>query len=704
MVDQARVSKKSSGKAQVPNLDDPALYVNRELSLLAFQQRVLAEASVKRHPLLERVKFLAHVAKNLDEFFMVRVSDLVDLNQAGLVQLPPDGMTPARQLSAIRKRTTELFEAQRQVLHNDLLPDLDAQGIRIVSLHDLAPTQRGGLRTYFDQQIFPVLTPLAVDPSHPFPLISNLSVNLAIELQGDGSEVRFARLKIPDIFPRLLHVEAILDQHTGSKKAKYTFVWLDDLVAVNLPSLFPGVNVLSYHPFRVIRDADIEILEEEGADLRMSVERGLRQRRLGAPVALMVENSMPERVRTLLARNLELGADGVYAVERPLGLDSFMQLGGLDRPDLKYSPLVPRLPPSMTAGEPIFPVLDRHDVLLHHPYDSFAPVVDLLSTAARDDDVLAIKQTLYRVGTHSPVVGALLDAVNQGKQVAVLVELKARFDEASNIEWSSELERAGVHVVYGFIGWKTHAKVALVIRREAGGIKRYVHVGSGNYNPETARGYTDVGLLTSDPDFGADATDLFNYLTGYSQQRAYRRFLVGPVNLRQALIERIEREIKLHQKQGDGHIIFKMNHLADRTSMQALYRASEAGVKVDLIVRTVCCLRPGIPDASENIHVRSLVGRFLEHSRIYYFHNGGEPELYSGSADLMPRNLDHRVEVLFPILEPDIRDRVVRDILQNQLRDTVNAWEMHSDGTYVRVRPANGEQPFDSQAWAIAHG
>ncbi len=704
MVEQVKAGKKSSTKADGPNLDDPALYINRELSLLAFQERVLAEATVKRHPLLERVKFLAHVAKNLDEFFMVRVSDLVDLNQAGLVQLPPDGMTPARQLAAIRKRVTEIFDEQRRVLHTELLPDLESQGIRIVSLQDLMPAQRAGLRTYFEKQIFPVLTPLAVDPAHPFPLISNLSVNLAVELQGEGEETRFARVKIPDIFPRLMHVESILDQHTTGKKAKYTFVWLDDIVAINLPSLFPGVNVLADHPFRVIRDADIEILEEEGADLRMSVERGLRQRRLGAPVALMVENSMPERLRTMLARNLELGSEAVYAVDRPLGLDSFMQLGSLDRPDLKYPPLVPRLPPSMTAGEPIYPVLDRHDVLLHHPYDSFAPVVDLLSTSARDDDVLAIKQTLYRVGTHSPVVGALLDAVNQGKQVAVLVELKARFDEASNIEWAAELERAGVHVVYGFIGWKTHAKVALIVRRDSGGIKRYVHVGSGNYNPETARGYTDVGLLTADPDFGADATDLFNYLTGYSQQRSYRRFLVGPANLRQALIERIDREIRHHQKGGDGHIIFKMNHLADRASIQALYRASRAGVKVDIISRTVCCLRPGISDVSENIHVRSLVGRFLEHSRIYYFHNGGEPEVYSGSADLMPRNLDHRVEVLFPILEPDIRDRVVRDILQNQLRDTVNAWAMQPDGRYTRVQPATGEQPFDSQAWAVQNG
>jgi polyphosphate kinase len=703
MVETVKAAKKAGREAR-NDLTDSALYINRELSLLEFQHRVLANASQTRHPLLERVKFLAHASRNIDEFFMVRVSDLQDQIEAGLVQVPPDGMTPAQQLAAIRKRCVRLQQEQRRVLCEHLLPELGQQGIRMVGLHELTAAQRAGLRTYFDEQVFPVLTPLAVDPGHPFPHISNLSINLAVELQGEGIQTRFARVKIPDVFPRLLHVEAVLGQHVNGKRTKYTFVWLDELVAVNLSSLFPGVPVLAIHSFRVVRDADIEIHEEEGSDLRISVERSLSQRRFGEPVALFVETAMPESMRSILLHRLNLGQEDMYAVDTPLGLDSVMQLSNLDRPDLKYPPHVPRLPPFVAASETILGVLDRHDILVHHPYDSFAPIVDFLQTGVSDDEVLAIKQTLYRVGTASPVVAALLDAAHHGKQVAVLIELKARFDEASNIEWARELERAGVHVVYGFYGLKTHAKVALVVRRERGGIRRYVHVGSGNYNAAIARGYTDVGLFTADPDFGADATDLFNYLTGYSEQKTYRRFLVGPLTVRKGLIERIDREIRHHQKNGDGHIIFKMNHLADFDSMRAIYRASQAGVKVDLIVRTISCIRPGIQGVSENIRVRSLVGRFLEHARIYYFRNAGDPEVYVGSADLLPRNLDHRVEVLFPILDSDIRDRVVRTILEAQLRDTANAWKQETDGSYVRIEPANGDAPFDSQAWAIEHG
>jgi polyphosphate kinase len=410
---------------------------------------------------------------------------------------------------------------------------------------------------------------------------------------------------------------------------------------------------------------------------------------------------MSQHMRTLLTKQLNLGPEDVYAVDCPLGLDSLMELTAIDRPDLKYAPIVPRAPPTLASGEALLSVVDRHDVLLHHPYDSFAPIVDLLTSSAREDRVLAIKQTLYRVGQDSPVVGALLDAAHQGKQVAVLVELKARFDEASNIEWAREMERSGVHVVYGFVGLKTHAKVLLIIRQERTGIRRYVQVGTGNYNVSTARGYTDLSLFTLDPDFGADATDLFNFLTGYSEQKTYRRFLVAPVNLRQELMERIEREIHAHQKDGSGHLMFKMNSLADAEFIQALYRASRAGVKVDLIVRGICALRPGLPGVSENIRVVSLVGRFLEHSRVYYFHNGGAPEVYMGSADLMPRNLDHRVEVLCPVLDPAIRDRVVQDVLHAQLRDTVNTWIQHADGAYTRIEPDEHHPRFDSQPWNL---
>jgi polyphosphate kinase len=435
----------------------------------------------------------------------------------------------------------------------------------------------------------------------------------------------------------------------------------------------------------------------------MSVEKSLSQRRFGEPVQVVVEHGMPESVRTLLMEQLKVGRNDVYAVDPPLGFDSLMELTWIDRPDLKYPPIVPRVPAAIAAGEPVTTLMDRHDLLLYHPYDSFAPIVEFLSNAARDDAVLAIKQTLYRVGHDSPIVRGLLDAANQGKQVAVLVELKARFDEESNIEWARELERAGVHVVYGFVGLKTHAKVALVVRKDRDGLRRYVHVGTGNYNVSTARAYCDLGLLTADPDFGADASDLFNFLTGYSAQTTYRRFLVAPVNLRQALLERIEREIEVQKRGGDAHLFFKMNSLVDKEFIQALYRASQAGVKVDLIVRGICCLRPGVHGISDNIKVRSLVGRFLEHARVYYFHNGGNPEMYCGSADLMPRNLDHRVEVLFPILDNGLLDRIYTNLLEVQMHDTANAWREHADGSYERIEPEDSKPPFDSQEWTLSH-
>ncbi|MGI8968350.1 MAG: polyphosphate kinase 1 [Chloroflexota bacterium] len=705
MVEQAkgtRPRKKAPANGKL-DLHAPALYINRELSNLEYFERVLQQACEPRHPLLERVNFLAIISGMLDEFFMVRVSDLQDEIAEGFAEPSPDGMTTVQQLAAIRKRTAAMLAQQHRIFCQSLLPEMSQNGIRIQDLQDLSTQQRAALRTYFEREVFPVLTPLAVDPGHPFPHISNLSVNLAVELAGEGSETRFARVKIPNVIPRLVHVEAILGQHVNGKKGRYTYIWLEQLIAYNLGTLFPGVPVRGSYLFRVIRDADIEFHQEEGTDLRISVERGLRQRRFGEGVAVLVEQGMPEQIRAVLTLGLRVEPDEIYAVERPLGLDSLKELTSLDRPDLKYPPLVPRLPAAVTAGEPLVSALDRHDILVHHPYDSFAPVVDLLTSSARDDSVLAIKQTLYRVGTDSPVVAALLDAVNHGKQVAVLVELKARFDEASNIEWATELERAGVHVVYGFVGLKTHAKVLLVVRKDRDGIRRYVHVGTGNYNVQTARLYTDLALFTADPDFGADATDLFNFLTGYSQQTTYRRFLVAPLNLRQGLLQRIEREIELHRKEGKGHLIFKMNSLVDVEFIRALYRASEAGVRVDLIVRGICCLRPGMPNFSENIRVISLVGRFLEHSRVYYFRNGGNAEIYAGSADLMPRNLEHRVEVLFPILALDLRERVLRDILQCQLRDTVNAWKQHADGSYSKVRAESGK-PFDSQLSMMEHG
>ncbi len=706
MADRVKTRSPAPAGADAKRLDlaSPSLYINRELSLLQFQRRVLAQATEPRHPLLERLRFVCIVSKNMDEFFMVRVSELMDQMDSGVTMPSPDGMTPAQQLAACRLEAMAIFDEQRRILQDEVLPELAGQKIRIAHINELSASQRAALRTYFEQQVFPVITPLAVDPGHPFPHISNLSNNLAVELQGDEG-VRFARVKIPDVLPRLIHLESILDGGNRKPSNSYTFVWLDDLVSLNLSSLFPGIPVLSCHAFRVIRDADIEIHEEEGVDLRASMEQGLHRRRFGEPVALMVEPAMPRRVRTLLTQRLDLEPASVYEVEKPLGLWSMSEIAGVDRPDLKYPRLVPRIPAALTVGEPVFNILNRHDVLVYHPYESFAPIVELLASSARSADVLAIKQTLYRVGPDSPVVKALLDAAHHGKQVAALVELKARFDEESNLEWARELEREGVHVVYGLVGLKTHSKVALIIRKDGnGGIRRYVHVATGNYNPETARGYTDLGLLTSDPDFGADATDLFNYLTGYSRQTTFREFLVAPLNLRQQLLARIDREIELHKKHGGGRIIFKVNSIADGEFMQRLYRASQAGVRVDLIVRGICSLRPGIPGVSENIRVVSIIGRFLEHARCFWFHNNGQQELYCGSADLLPRNLDHRVEVVFPVKDPALRERIMREVLEAQLRDTVNAWNQEPDGGYYRLQPADGQEPFDSQAWSIEHG
>jgi len=578
--------------------------------------------------------------------------------------------------------------------------------VRISELAALRPAEQVALKDYFDREIFPVLTPLAFDPGHPFPHISNLSLNLAVTVTDLKEGERFARIKIPSVLPRLVPVQRPgSDALPTAAHRPQTFIWLEQLVAEHLSALFPGLEVVESYAFRVIRDADIEIQEDEAADLSRSVEASLLERRFGSVVQLTVETTMPVRLRTLLASNLRIGPDDVYAEDGPLGLADLSELLRLDRPDLKDPPFAPRVPHALrSAGEDVFEAIKRQDILLHHPYDSFTPIVDLIQTAARDPQVLAIKQTLYRVGSHAPVVDALMEAAGQGKQVAVLVELKARWDEENNIEWARSLERAGVHVAYGMVGLKTHAKIALVVRKEPDGIRRYVHLGTGNYNAATARVYTDLGLLTCNPELGADASDLFNYLTGYSTQSTYRRLLVGPVSLRASFLERIEREILVHRASGGGRLILKMNSLVDAEIIQALYRASQAGVTIDLLVRGVCCLVPGVPGVSETIRVTSIVGRFLEHSRVYYFRNGGDEEIQLGSADLMPRNLDRRVETLFPIEDPGLRAWLRGDVLDAYLRDTVNARLLGADGHYSRVTPAPGEPPFDSQASFLTQG
>ncbi|MEE9189080.1 MAG: polyphosphate kinase 1, partial [Anaerolineales bacterium] len=638
-------------KAQV-DLNDPDLFLNRELSLLDFQARVLEEALDEDNPLLERAKFMAFVGNNLDEFFMVRVAGLKKQIAAGVVDVPPDGMTPAEQLAAIRKVTLRLMTESQNSFQKDLVPALDKVGVHILNYDDLTQKQKENTDSYFTEVIFPILTPMAFDPGHPFPHISNLSLNLAVLVR--DSRDHFARIKVPSTLPRLVPIKRSSGsvRKDGTVPHHHYFVWLEQVIAANLHVLFPGMEVIESHPFRVTRDADLIIQELEASDLLESIEQGVRLRRFGSVVRITVNKAMPTHIRNILIENLEMDRNDMYTLEGPLGLSSLMSLYQVDRFDLKDHSFVPSIPAPL-GGESydgnIFAAIRQGNILVHHPYDSFIPVVDFLQLAAKDPNVYAIKQTLYRTGSNSPVIKALLDARETGKQVAVLVELKARFDEESNIGWARTMERQGVHVIYGLLGLKTHSKIALVVRKEGEHIRRYVHLATGNYNAVTALSYEDIGMFTCDDEIGADATDLFNYLTGYSTKQDYRKLLVAPVNLRERMTALIEREIE-HQRTGEqGHLIFKMNSLVDKKMIKKLYEASMAGVKIDLIVRGMCCLRPGIEGVSDNIRVLSVVGRFLEHSRIYYFRNGGQEEILLGSADLMPRNIDNRVEVLFPV-------------------------------------------------------
>ncbi|HEX6776594.1 MAG TPA: polyphosphate kinase 1 [Ktedonobacterales bacterium] len=710
-------------------LDRPELYINRELSLLEFQRRVLEEAQDPRHPPLERAKFLAILENGLEDFFMLRVANLKEQQATQLVDPAPDGMTPSAQLAAIHQRLEPIVAEQRRLLRETLLPELAERGVHILNFNELDDFQRVAASAYFHREVFPIVTPLAVDPGHPFPHISNRSLNLAVMLRTPLGRERFARLKIPATLPRLVPVPVAESTNGDSPMSgglevqaspdatppipapagpePVAFVWLEQVVAAHLDTLFRGMEIVDAYPFKVLRDAEIEILEDETSDLLEVVEHGLRERRFGDPVELYVDTRMPAQVRALLLDNLELSKDDVMVVDGPLGLGDLMELHRLERPDLKDTPLVPRIAPELSAGRDPFAAIMLGDLLLHHPYDSFSSVAEFIQAAARDPQVVTIKQTLYRVGKDSPVVKSLLEAIEHGKQVAVLVELKARFDEENNIEWARALEEEGVHVTYGLVGLKTHAKVALVVRRERDGLRRYIHLGTGNYNATTARTYEDFCLITCDPDLGADASELFNALTGYSRQSDYRKMLVAPLALRRELLKRIERVIERHEAGEPGRLIFKINSLVDAEMIRALYRASRAGVQVDLIVRGICCLRPGVPGVSEHIRVVSLVGRFLEHSRIFYFANGKgrerAEELYLGSADLMPRNLDRRVEVLFPIENPRFRAALRDKVLEQLLRDTANARELQSDGSYTRKRPPEGQAPLDMQMWFASH-
>jgi polyphosphate kinase len=693
-MDKLATGKEISANIPAPlSADSPLL--NRELSWIEFNRRVLEEALDPWQPLLERLKFLSIFSTNLDEFFMVRISGLQEQLEANPMHLSPDGLTPASQLRQIAEKLRPLLAVQMRCLLEEILPGLEQAGVRITPYAKLTEEQRDELRNYFYDRIFPVLTPLSVDPSHPFPYISNISLNLGTlvaPLEPDeDEEPKFARVKLPPNVPRLIP--------TGDG---YSFTLLEELLSAHIESLFPGMRVLECQPFRITRDADIEIEEDEAGDLLKTVEQQLRQRRFGFGVRLEVAAGMSAHMVRLLRSSLELEEHDVYSSAGPLNIPDLMALYKLDLPELKDKPFTPTTPTALRNVESIFDAIRHQDILLHHPYESFAPVVEFLRAAARDPHVLAIKQTLYRVGPDSPVIAALIEAAERGKQVAALVELKARFDEENNIIWARRLEKAGVHVVYGVLGLKTHAKVALVVRQEGPILRRYVHLGTGNYNPVTARIYTDLGLFTCHPDFGADVSDLFNYLTGYSRQDNYRKLLVAPVNMRERLKQLIRREVRHHEAGQAAGIIAKFNSLTDTELIEELCAASRVGVPIDLLVRGIACLRPGLPGHSETIRIGSIVGRFLEHSRVYRFVNGGQDEIYLGSADLMNRNLDRRVEVLFPLEDERIRERVRREALETGLTDNTKMRWLQSDGSYLRATPLTGEEKCDFQTALLA--
>lgn len=700
-------------KATTPeiNLRDPQCYFNRELSWLEFNRRVLHEALDSRTLLLERLKFMAIFSSNLDEFFMVRIAGLQEQVEANVGMLSPDGRTPQEQIDAISQALHPMVTEQHRHFEQVLRPALAAHGVHILNYIDLSQEQRLYLQDYYEKRIFPVLTPLAVDPGHPFPFISNLSLNLAVVVKDpEKEEEHFARVKVPSSLPRFVTFPSEL-HHLDGKPSLWVAVPLEQVIAHNLESLFPGMNIQEYYLFRITRDADLEVAEDDADDLLLAIEQELRKRRLGGSVVrLELQTATPEALRETLIQEMKITANEVYEIDGLLNLKDLMSLMSLPLPHLKDTPRTPIIPPRLRSiGEFIqgtengeeekdfFTVIRNGDLLVHHPFYSFSLSVQrFIQFAAHDPDVLAIKMTLYRTSGDSPIVNALISAAENGKQVVALVELKARFDEENNITWARRLEQAGVHVVYGLVGLKTHTKVVLVVRQEGERIRRYVHIGTGNYNYKTARLYTDLGLLSCREDLGADLTDLFNYLTGYSRQRAYRKLLVSPVNMRDRMTALIRREVEHCQNGNSGRIIAKMNSLVDPKIIATLYEASQAGVQIDLIVRGICCLRPGVKGLSDHIRVISIIGRYLEHSRIFYFQNNGQEELYIGSADWMTRNLDRRVEAVTPIDDPNIA-KDLQEILAILLSDNRQAWELQPDGSYRQRKPTPEEPERNAQ-------
>ncbi|HEY9735549.1 MAG TPA: polyphosphate kinase 1 [Trichocoleus sp.] len=697
---------------QVYDVRHPSYYISREVSWLEFNRRVLHEALDERTPLLERLKFLSIFSANLDEYFMVRVAGIKQQVAAEVSKRAADGLTPPEQLQAISQTLRPMVTQQHEFFEQTLRSQLSRHGIYLLNYKDLTPKQRDYLKTYFEEQIFPVLTPLAVDPGHPFPYISNLSLNLAVVVRDNQTqEEHFARVKVPKVLPRFVSLPKTVLSLDQVASCHWIGVPLEQVIAHNLDFLFPGMVVQAHYLFRITRNADLAVEEDEADDLMLAIEQELRKRRLGgSAVRMEIHSQTPPPIRAMLLEELGLEEEDVYDIDGLLCLGDLMTFLSLPLPDLKDPPWSPVVPLSLAVlsrstddddgqddAEDMFSLLRRQDQLIHHPYHSFSGTVQCFITqAAHDPHVLAIKMTLYRTSGDSPIVQALISAAENGKQVVVLVELKARFDEENNINWARKLENSGVHVVYGLVGLKTHTKVALVVRRESGQIRRYCHIGTGNYNPKTARLYTDLGLLTGRDDLGADLTDLFNYLTGYSRQSAYRKLLVAPVTLRQRMVELIRQETEQARQGKPARIIAKMNSLVDANIIATLYEASQAGVKIDLIIRGICCLRPGVEGVSDNIRVISIIGRFLEHSRIFYFQNGNQEMLMIGSADWMPRNLDRRIEAVAPIEDERIRAEL-KQILEISLADNRHAWDMQSDGSYVQRRPRRGQHCRSSQ-------
>jgi polyphosphate kinase len=677
-------------------------YLNRELSWLDFNARVLALAADTSLPLLERAKFLAIFASNLDEFYMVRVAGLKRRDEMGLSVRSADGLTPREQLRRIGEQTQQIASRHARVFLDSVRPGLAEEGIYVVTWADVDEAERDRLATYFNEQVFPVLTPLAVDPAHPFPFVSGLSLNLAVTVrQPDDGGQHFARVKVPNNVDRFVELDVKEGAEGSAGKAEVRFLPMEELIAAFLPTLFPGLEIVEHHAFRITRNADFEVEEDRDEDLLQALERELARRRFGSPVRLEVADDMTERMLELLLRELDVHPGDVIQVPGLLDLSSLWQIYDVDRPALKDPTFVPATNPAFAERETpksIFATLREGDVLVHHPYDSFSTSVQrFIEQAAADPNVLAIKQTLYRTSGDSPIVRALIEAAAAGKQVVALVEIKARFDEQANIGWARALEQAGVHVAYGMVGLKTHCKTCLVVRREGSAIRRYCHIGTGNYNSKTARLYEDIGLLTVDPDIGADLTDLFNSLTGYSRKMSYRNLLVAPHGIRAGIIERVEREIAAHRETGNGRIRLKMNAVVDEQVIDALYRASQAGLRVQVVVRGICALRPGVEGFSENISVRSILGRFLEHSRILHFH--AIDEFWIGSADMMHRNLDRRVEVMAQVKDPRLTAQL-NDIFESALDPATRCWELGPEAQWTAL-PQAGHTVRDHQVWLM---